>query len=156
MAGSNFRSIFELHCWLLDYTIDNEWPSQEEEQHDWMRQQDWVPCDCAAFFFCLNVLTNGIDNTKKGNNEFIYHGNTWTTPDGCTDKQVNPVRGCEYVRMCYRKLCKGTPDKWAISSNRKVSVAPQEWVVLHVITYLQKLPSQGKPLVCWEVNTRGL
>ena len=45
---------------LLNHAISMDWDT-EDSRPRWMRQTDFVPCNCEMCFFCLRGLTNGIE-----------------------------------------------------------------------------------------------
>ena len=44
---------------LINFAIALEWDG-ESKRPGWMRQSEFVPCDCGMCYFCLHVLTDGI------------------------------------------------------------------------------------------------
>ena len=95
---------------LMHYAIDREWDG-EGERPGWMRQKDFLPCDCRKCYFCLKGHTTGIAHKKKTRVKVFSSRtglSTWT--DKCTDVAVNLGRGGAICRMCMRKN-KGTLNK---------------------------------------------
>jgi hypothetical protein len=91
---------------ILNYACERAWPDRTKPRPDWMHKSDFIPCDCNKCFFCINNLTTGIQHKKRKVTKtvFIQHDNSRTVQKGCTTKRVNLQRGCEYCKMCYRKL----------------------------------------------------
>jgi hypothetical protein len=108
-----FKFQVDLGIALLNYAIGAEWDDLSKPRPEWMRSQDWVPCDCGACFFCLNGLTNGIIHKSKRKivTTFTQHDKTRTKQKGCTDQRINLGRHGSYCKMCYRKLCASTDEK---------------------------------------------
>ena len=50
--------------YLINFEIALEWDG-ESKLPRWMRQSEFVPCDCGMCYFCLNVLTGGIGHKEK-------------------------------------------------------------------------------------------
>jgi hypothetical protein len=89
-----FKFQVDLGIALLNYALSAEWNSAEwndlnQPRPEWVRSQDWVPCECGACFFCLNGLTNGIMHKNKGKvvTTFVQHVNTRKKQKGCTNKR---------------------------------------------------------------------
>ena len=49
---------------LINFAIALEWYGKSKRPY-WMRQSEFLPCDSGIFYFCLDVLTNGVGHTKK-------------------------------------------------------------------------------------------
>ena len=96
---------------LMNYALAAEWDGAEERP-SWMRQREFVPCDCKECYFCLNGHTTGISHQQKYTKVKVVSSRTglatWT--DKCTDVAVNLGRGGDYCRQCMRKN-KGTIGK---------------------------------------------
>ena len=83
--------------------IELDWDG-EGERPDWMRQIDWVPCDCGECYFCINDHTTGIAHKKKRQKVNIeYKCGTRVTTDKCSVERMNLDTGNQYCRMCWRK-----------------------------------------------------
>jgi hypothetical protein len=103
--GGRYRFQIDLGMTLINYALENEWEDIEGPRPNWIRQREFIPCDCNNCFFCLKGLTNGIAHKKPRQTKtlFIQCNNSRTVQKGCTDKQVDLKRGCSYCRMCFRK-----------------------------------------------------
>ena len=44
---------------MINFAIAIEWDG-ESKRPGWMRQSEFVPCDCVTCYFCINGLTDGI------------------------------------------------------------------------------------------------
>jgi hypothetical protein len=108
---------------LINYALEHEWEDLDGPRPNWMRQKEFLPCDCKNCFFCLKGLTNGIAHKKPkvSKTVFIQHNNSRTVQKGCTDKRVNLGRGSQHCRMCYRKQCNGTEEERARSKKEKMA-----------------------------------
>jgi len=88
---------------LMIIGIEMDWDG-EGEQPDWMRQVDWVPCDCGVCYFCINEHTTGIAHKRRRTSATtVYKCGTRVTNDECSAKRVGLGKGYCYCRMCYRK-----------------------------------------------------
>ena len=115
-----FKFQVDLGIEILNYAIGKEWTDLNEPPPQWMRQTDWLPCECGKCFFCLNGLTNGIGHRKKRTRTiFVQHDNSRTMTTDCTTKRVGLKRGSQHCRMCYRKQCNGTEEERARSKLEK-------------------------------------
>ena len=121
--GGRFLFQIDLAQSLINYAIENEWEDLDGPRPNWMRQKEFIPCDCNNCFFCIKGLTSGIAHKKSKAatvTTFVQHDNSRTVTKGCTDKRVQLNRGSQHCRMCYRKQCKGTEKERARSSKDKV------------------------------------
>ena len=118
-----YRFQIDLGQALINYALQNEWEDIDGPRPNWIRQREFIPCDCNNCFFCLKGLTSGIAHKKpkKTITTFVQHDNTRIMTKDCTIKRVNLGRGSQYCRMCYRKQCKGTEDERARSAKEKES-----------------------------------
>ena len=95
---------------LMNYAIEMEWKDMDKRP-DFMRQVDFIPCDCKQCFFCLNGHTNGIYHRPDKKMAVHYANDVCVrTGGGCTDVRVNLEKyknGGTYCRMCYRKQSTG-------------------------------------------------
>jgi hypothetical protein len=55
-----FKCQVDLGIEIFNYAIRKEWTDLNVPPPQWMRQTDWLPCECGKCFFCLNGLKNGI------------------------------------------------------------------------------------------------
>jgi hypothetical protein len=100
--------IWELPSWImaLDWTgmvIRSQWPR-------WMRQSEFVPCDCEKCFFCLHGLTTGIAHPKNERVTIEYACGSRRRTNKCSTERVllkkkngDDMVNSVYCRMCYRK-----------------------------------------------------
>ena len=97
------RKMFQIDLGLslINYGIENDWGIEKEEKSKpiWIRQANFVPCECKKCFFCLNGLTVGINHktniyeTKGGKKKL----------KGCSNERVKISEKSVYCRQCYRK-----------------------------------------------------
>ena len=50
---------------LINYALEHEWEDLDGPRPNWMRQKEFLPCDCKKCFFCVKGLTNGISHKRK-------------------------------------------------------------------------------------------
>jgi hypothetical protein len=89
---------------LINYAIEREWDGKSEKP-DWMRQRKCVPCSCQECYFCLNGITTGVTHISKNSKLAVHYkcGATIRTAR-CVDVAVFLDKGCDYCKMCMRKL----------------------------------------------------
>ena len=85
---------------LLNRAIEWDWTGDKRPQ--WVRQRDWIPCDCEECYFCLNGLTNGIDHVRNKKVITVFANGAKRRTHGCTEERV-PIKTRGYCRMCYRQ-----------------------------------------------------
>ena len=111
LSKHNGRHDFQidLGVHLLNYALEMAWDG-ESERPSWMRQSEFVPCDCDKCYFCINGHTNGIAHPpkKKAKNDIFFANGEVLTTNKCMNVRVNlfgtSSRNC---KMCYRKQPKG-------------------------------------------------
>jgi hypothetical protein len=120
---------------LINYAIENEWEDVDGLCPNWMRQTDFIPCDCKNCFFCLKGLTTVIAHKKqkKTCTTFVQRDNMRTVQKGCTDKLVGLMRGKSWCRMCYRNQSNGTTEERARRKRRTIAMGLL-WGVCHVMS----------------------
>ena len=95
---------------LIKYAIELEWDG-ESERPDWMRQVEFVPCNCKKCYFCLKGFTTGIEHKQKKRKIALHFKSGETIRSmKCVDTAVALGRGSCYCRMCYRKQLGATHD----------------------------------------------
>jgi hypothetical protein len=116
-----FQFQIDLAQALINYALEHEWEDLDGPRPNWMRQKEFLPCDCKNCFFCLKGLTNGIAHKKQKSTRtiFVQHDNSRTMTKDCTTKRVGLKRGSQFCRMCYRKQCNGTEEERARSMREK-------------------------------------
>ena len=74
---------------LLNYAISISWDGVSKRPN-WMRQGEFIPCDCGECFFCINGHTTGIahKSRKKQKKEVFFANGEVLTTDKCTDVRV--------------------------------------------------------------------
>ena len=64
--GGRRKFQIDLAIALLNYGIALDWDGDKNTQRPrWMRQSDFVPCDCKKCFFCVHGLTTRIAHKKN-------------------------------------------------------------------------------------------
>ena len=98
------RHDFQIHLAIQLMIIGITWAwDGEGERPDWMRQGDWVPCDCNKCFFCLNGHTTGIAHKQKRQKVDIeYKCGSVLNTDKCNVDRIGLKKGSSFCRMCYR------------------------------------------------------
>ena len=91
---------------LLNYAISISWDGVSKRPN-WMRQGEFIPCDCGECFFCINGHTTGIahKSRKKQKKEVFFANREILTTDKCTDVRVKlygESKASRYCKMCYR------------------------------------------------------
>ena len=88
---------------IINRAIAMEW-DDESKRPDWMRQKEFVPCNCGDCYFCLNGYTTGIQHrAKKQKLKLVCpRTGTITRTDKCVDEAVPLDRGSDYCRQCMR------------------------------------------------------
>ena len=56
---------------LINYAIKKEWDAKSKRTC-WMRQKDFVPCNCEGFYFCLNGFTTGVAHKQRKRKLVLY------------------------------------------------------------------------------------
>ena len=107
--GGRRRFQIDLGMALMNYGIELDWDGDLENRRPrWMRQSEYVPCDCDKCFFCLNGLTTGIRHKKNVKVVIEYKSGNRTRTRKCTNypvllkkKNGDPMKS-QYCKMCYR------------------------------------------------------
>ena len=91
---------------LLNYAISISWDGVSKRPN-WMRQGEFIPCDCGECFFCVNGHTTGIahKSRKKQKKEVFFANGEVLTTDKCTDVRVKlygESKAGRYCKMYYR------------------------------------------------------
>ena len=101
---------------MMDYGIRLDWGdvSNNECRPKWMRQVDFLPCDCKVCFFCKERFTGG-----------IYHAPKQMSPGR---KRKAPMCSGRYEKMyqrycgpCYKERRKQYPSEHSKASRKSVS-----------------------------------
>ena len=107
---NNGRHDFQIDLGIapLNRGIHMDWTG--DERPDYMRKDDFIPCDCDKCYFCLNGHTLGIDHAPKKRKAhrptaILYKCNTKMKVETCKDvkERVDIMKGGNYCKMCYRK-----------------------------------------------------
>jgi hypothetical protein len=108
--GGRKRFQVDLGIALLNYGIELEW--DDENRPRWMRQSEFVPCDCKSCFFCLKGMTCGVEHRrKKGRQVTIQYacGSRRRTNKCTTDrvllklKNGEDMKYADFCEMCMRQ-----------------------------------------------------
>ena len=106
LSKNNGRHDFQINLGieLMNVGIAMSWDGVGERPN-WMRQGNWVPCECKDknCYFCMNGHTTGIDHKRKREVVVEYKCGTRVTSNECSDECVNLKKGSSYCKMCYRK-----------------------------------------------------
>jgi len=91
---------------IMNYGVGLHWDGKSATRPNFMRQGAFVPCDCDKCFFCLNNITSGITHRPSKTEKVVvqYKCGTRVKTNQCTGERVDLGLGCNYCRMCYRKL----------------------------------------------------
>ena len=106
LVGQTFvRYDFQIDLGIspINYGISLDWDGESKKLH-WIRQIDFVPCDCEKCYFWLNRHTTGI-NHKMKRKKIVTEHKCWmrVTSEDCTEKCVSLKHLSGYCRMYYRK-----------------------------------------------------
>ena len=96
---------------LLNYGIGLDWDGNLNTRRPrWMRQSDFVPCDCNKCFFCKHSLTTGIAHKKNERVVIEYACGSRRRTNKCTTERAllkkkngDDMKNSTYCRVCYRK-----------------------------------------------------
>lgn len=109
--GGRRKFQIDLGIALMNYGIELDWDGDKESQRPrWMRQSEFVPCDCEKCFFCLHGLTTGIAHPKNERVMIEYACGSRRRTNKCSSERVllkkkngDDMVNSAYCRMCYRK-----------------------------------------------------
>ena len=87
---------------LINYAIEREW-KENNKRPSWMRQMDFVPCDCMDCYFCKNGHTTGIAHRRKRDASVFFANGVRLKTKKCVNVRVNLRKGSDYCKMCYRR-----------------------------------------------------
>ena len=74
-----------------------------DEQPDYMRTGDFIPCNCKKCYFCLNEHTSGIAHENRKRLPVVeYKCGTRVKTKKCLVVRVDLGKGGSYCRMWYR------------------------------------------------------
>jgi hypothetical protein len=91
---------------IMNYGIGLQWDGAGSKRPNYMRQDQFVPCNCGKCFFCLNRITTGIAHrsSKKAKVTVEFKCGTCLKTNKCTADRVSlGMKSGGYCRMCYRK-----------------------------------------------------
>jgi len=95
---------------LISYGIGLDWTG--DERPDYMRGDDFVPCNCNKCYFCVKGHTSGIAHAQKKRAAEApiveYKCKTRIRTKECSTERVDLGVGSCYCRMCYRLQQDGT------------------------------------------------
>ena len=108
--GERRRFQVDLGIALMNYGIGLDWDGDKDSQRpSWMRQSEFVPCDCEKCFFCLHGLTNGIAHPRNKNVTIEYACGSRRRTNKCSTERVllkkkngEDMDYSDYCRMCLR------------------------------------------------------
>ena len=89
---------------LISFAIKLEWTGVKRP--GWMRQGQFVPCDCKQCYFCVNGHTTGIAHVKSKEEISVeYRCGKRAKTTECTEDRVDLGIGSgAYCKMCYRTV----------------------------------------------------
>lgn len=85
---------------LIKYAIELDWKG--ERRPDWMRQGEFVPCDCSQCYHYLNRITTGVAHKRPRPVEVVYANNVKRVTKECSEFRVDLDKGSCYCKSCYR------------------------------------------------------
>jgi hypothetical protein len=91
----NGRYVFQIDLGIaiINYALNKAWPNAEGPPPAWIRQLEFLPCDCGVCFFCDHGLTSGIVHKHKLENARVtvtrHKDNSTTVTTGHTRFRVN-------------------------------------------------------------------
>ena len=91
---------------LINYAIEREWDGKSERPC-WMRQKEFVPCNCGECYFCIHGHTTGIQHREKRQKVKVVHvkSGTIAQADKCSNEMyIDLGKGSSYCRQCMRGL----------------------------------------------------
>ena len=101
--GGRRKFQIDLGIALLNYGIGLDWDGIKVSlKPHWMRQLEFVPCDCEKCFFCLKGLTTGIAHKKNERVKIEYTCGSRRHTKKCTTERVKLKNYSDYCRMCLR------------------------------------------------------
>ena len=107
----------------INYALEHEWEDLDGPRPNWMRQKEFLPCDCKKCFFCVKGLTNGISHKRKAKTVVVESKKKRRVIVGHADFRVKlgKKKGSSYCRMCYRnqKSAVGTDGKKLTAEEKK-------------------------------------
>ena len=89
---------------IMNYCIGLQWDGESATKPNFMRQAEFVPCNCDKCFFCLNGITTGIAHppSKRAKVTVEYACGTRVKTNKCTSNQVRlGLTSGQYCQMCY-------------------------------------------------------
>ena len=110
----------ELVMDIINYATEKEW-DRESKRTGWMRQKQFVACNCEECYFCQNGFTTSISHIKK-KRKLVLHcmsGHTIQT-NKCAEVRVDIGKHANYCKMCYIKQLDATKE------NGKKLTAPEK------------------------------
>jgi hypothetical protein len=112
-SKKNGRYIFQvdLGMALINYAIGKAWPDTEGPRPTWIRQTEFLPCDCGQCFFCLNGVTSAVVHKHKLEEAkatvLVAKDRSTRKIKGHTQQRVDLQIGSSYCRQCL-KIIRGT------------------------------------------------
>ena len=98
LSKHNGRHDFQIHLALalMSCAISLDWDGQGDRP-DWMRQKEFVPCNCKKCYFCKNGHTGN-------NQEYVaeFKCGKRLRLRGCSDERMKILNYSDYCRLCYR------------------------------------------------------
>ncbi len=103
--GNGGRETLQIYLGLelINFVIEYDWKNIEDERPKWMRQGNFLPCNCGKCFFCLKGITNGMHH-KPQRKVIIHHSDKSKTKTSKCTEQAIKIRDRNFdCKMCYRK-----------------------------------------------------
>ena len=135
----------------INYAISKAWDGKLERP-DWMRQKDFVPCDCKRCYFCLNGFTTGIAH-KKRNSEWkwlavvlvYYRGRrpAWMWPLTLQRGMSIAVNACKRIKV-------------QLERKKKVNFSSEEGITGYRLEQNGVLSARVQQVYLWGMLGRGV
>jgi hypothetical protein len=93
---------------LLNYAISLDWDGKSARP-GWMRQKDFLPCDCTKCYFCKNGHTSGACRKRDREYTVAFKCGKRQRTKKCTEERVTIASYSDYCRLCYKKKPKDMP-----------------------------------------------
>jgi hypothetical protein len=133
--GGRKKFQIDLGMALLNYAIEMDW--DDENRPRWMRQSEFVPCDCKCCFFCLKGMTGGVEHKRKKARQVTveYACGSRRRTNKCTTERVllkkkngEDMKWKTYCKMCLRNQPK---DDGYTAKERQKRCNQSKWGCAH-------------------------
>jgi hypothetical protein len=93
---------------LLNYAISLDWDGKSARP-GWMRQKDFLLCDCTKCYFCKNGHTSGACRKRDREYTVAFKCGKQQRTKKCKTERVTIATSGDYCRQCYKKKPKDMP-----------------------------------------------